>query len=348
MTQTSLLQYSSKSFPKIYNPSYSYEVKQLRVGMKDIYPNIIKPNKPVEPSDKYGNEILVFLILVVLFISFLIVLFIYGITLNLFVPGHTSAIRKEIWENGGRIIVLGLPIILAIIALFRFLRNGRKADKEIAESYVQQCARFQEKLTIYLEKGKEVNSKTFQDKYKRQVLRGKATKSKEDIIKNSVILSDQDVKKGISELFFHDYLVKYSDYQIYKSLKFGFYFPDIVIIDPRNNFIVDIEIDEPYAFESKEPIHYDSIDIKRDIYFTQNDFLVIRFAEEQIINHPEYCLDIIHMAINCLQTLKDLDETIISKYEVPIWNYEDAFSMAYNHTRKGIDELIQASRNRYL
>ena len=116
-----------------------------------------------------------------------------------------------------------------------WVRNYRKSEIYLSKVYEKDKIRYQEQILIYKEKEKEVNSSSFQKREKLRILRNKSVENKSDIIKQSQILTDIDVKKGITELFFHDYLIKNSNYKIYKSLKFGYFFPDLVIID-ENNF----------------------------------------------------------------------------------------------------------------
>jgi hypothetical protein len=65
----------------------------------------------------------------------------------------------------------------------------------------------------------------------------------------------------------------------------------------------DIEIDEPYTLEKKQPIHYINeknnsySDEKRDFEIIQSNWVVIRFCEEQIIKYPEKCISLILLSI---------------------------------------------------
>lgn len=340
--QLNLKGFTSKLFPKIYYPVYYYETIQLKFGMKDVYPNI---SDPVPPEKIKVNTIkhhlnlftlLYFLSLIAVIILIFLVMLIEEI-IDIEFP----------WTGSIRIaLLLGLPLLISLFVSYYF-RTSEKEKKSIKKEEESQELKYQKQLIEYKEKQRIVNSETIQTQHKIKILKVKAKEYKSEILRQSKILLDQDVKKGISELFFHDYLIKYSNFTIYKSLKFGFYFPDIIIIDPINSFVIDIEIDEPYAYESNEPIHYDDVDVNRDIYFTQNNFIVIRFAEEQIINAPDYCLKIINKTIDSIQTLKEPDSITLS-YTVPAWNYESAFSKAYNHSRKNIHALVQLARIQYL
>jgi hypothetical protein len=80
--------------------------------------------------------------------------------------------------------------------------------------------------------------------------------------------------------------------------------PDIAIIDSKNNLnlYIDVEIDEPYEglndIVNRKPTHYDSIDSSRNKEFTENGWIVIRFAEIQIHQTPVACCQFIAQVIN--------------------------------------------------
>jgi len=87
------------------------------------------------------------------------------------------------------------------------------------------------------------------------------------------------------------------------------YEPDIVLWMFANDSLVliDIEIDEPYCGYEKRPTHFQGIDIERNIDFLNRGWIVIRFAEEQIIKKPE----------NCCYIIANLLSEIIPEYQIP-------------------------------
>ena len=168
---------------------------------------------------------------------------------------------------------------------------------------------------------------------RKKILTNNLINFKSKIFQYSKILHFNEIKKGASEEFFYQLLNKYSNYKVYKSLQYGFYFPDLVII--KDDLVCIIEIDEPYAFEIKTPIHFDDIDENRDIYFVDEGFLVIRFCEEQILTEPLKCIaivnDIYDMVFN-FDEFSNLKQ--IKGIEMPSWSYQTAFDLAYNNSRK--------------
>lgn len=106
-------------------------------------------------------------------------------------------------------------------------------------------------------------------------------------------------KRGIAEEYFENYLNKWFKNRVYKNYEFSDieytrgYCPDF-IIQEDSNLHIDIEIDEPYDFIGKKQIHYtvDNIHINtnRDSPFTNTcGWIVIRFAEEQVVRYPNEC-----------------------------------------------------------
>ncbi|MEM9538626.1 MAG: hypothetical protein AAGA60_03845 [Cyanobacteria bacterium P01_E01_bin.42] len=66
------------------------------------------------------------------------------------------------------------------------------------------------------------------------------------------------------------------------------YTADFAYID-ENGLHIDIEIDEPYAFQTRQPIHFIDCDRDRNYFFLSRGWIVIRFCEEQIVRHPGAC-----------------------------------------------------------
>ncbi|KUJ63858.1 hypothetical protein AR687_01335 [Flavobacteriaceae bacterium CRH] len=103
-------------------------------------------------------------------------------------------------------------------------------------------------------------------------------------------------KTGFTESFFEQKLEKYFKCHILKNVALNDgrkypYQPDYVFFYPEKDLFIDIEIDEPYAYQSKKVIHID--DDKRNNYFLQKGWSIIRFAEIQITKYPELCCKII-------------------------------------------------------
>jgi len=109
--------------------------------------------------------------------------------------------------------------------------------------------------------------------------------------------ANKETQQGISENYFFKYLNLHfasNDFEIMRYCELGHYFPDFVL-KHKSGIILDIEIDEPYVGHTKEVIHYYNpeqdfySDQYRNEFFLSNYWIVIRFTEKQVINHPDSC-----------------------------------------------------------
>ncbi|GAB4128958.1 MAG: hypothetical protein OHK0045_06930 [Raineya sp.] len=153
--------------------------------------------------------------------------------------------------------------------------------------------------------------------------------------------------KGRSELFFYRYLQKFFPEQIYTdmALPIGktYYYPDFMLINKKYQLYVDIEIDEPYNFKGL-PTHTEGSDDKRNAYFVQCGWIVIRFSEEQIARQPLQCCKFIAQTLvkvskdkNLLQGLEHIPDL---NFYPACWNEKRAKEMALNKTRENYMKLF--------
>lgn len=159
-----------------------------------------------------------------------------------------------------------------------------------------------------------------------------------------------EAKKGISEAYFLNFLQTWFDYpwRIVEHCQFkqDNYTPtaDFVLVNDDLNIAIDIEIDEPYAFQDYTPIHLveDKKYIFRDNFFLNLNYIVIRFAEYQIAQYPDYC---------CLTILKVLNQLLDPEFKIQIpdtvritplkpedwlvktWTKQESIIMAQNKVR---------------
>ncbi len=126
------------------------------------------------------------------------------------------------------------------------------------------------------------------------------------------------------------------------------YSPDIAYIDKTTNLHIDIEVDEPYIYHSKEPYHYIGKDDRRNNFFLDCGWLVIRFSEEQVACYPESCCKAVAQAIAEVTG----DDEIMRQFEdvldltpIPQWTEEEAHIMAIENYR---DEYLDKSSPRKL
>jgi hypothetical protein len=103
--------------------------------------------------------------------------------------------------------------------------------------------------------------------------------------------------RGQAEAQFGNHLSRYFPGKIHKGVTLKIpdfehpYTPDFAYIDKGLNLHIDIEIDEPYVYRTSAPTHYLGYwkDDKRNRFFLAKNWIVIRFAEEQIVRWPQSC-----------------------------------------------------------
>lgn len=93
------------------------------------------------------------------------------------------------------------------------------------------------------------------------------------------------------------------------------YEPDIAIVDvERPSIRIDIEIDEPYAAITNNPIHYIGCgDDFRDMNLNNLGWVVLRFTEFQVKTDMQGCFSFIVQIIHLLNPSKSLSELLLTQ-----------------------------------
>ena len=153
-----------------------------------------------------------------------------------------------------------------------------------------------------------------------------------------------NARRGSSEALFGEYLKQYFPNLVHAGVtlqipNFDYpYTPDFAYIDERLNLHIDIEIDEPYVYRSGKPTHYlyAEKDRRRNNFFNDRGWIVIRFSEEQVIRHPHSCCKTIARQIAEITR----DDSILSRFanisdlqQQPQWTETEAIEMAEKRIR---------------
>jgi very-short-patch-repair endonuclease len=117
------------------------------------------------------------------------------------------------------------------------------------------------------------------------------------------------------------------------------YTPDFTYIDPCSNLHIDIEVDEPYTYDTRQPLHYLNCpkDQQRNRRFLEWGWVVIRFSEVQVVKHPASCCKTIASVVGQITGDNSL---MVSFRQVPTlkpepcWTHQDAKHMAEAHYRE--------------
>ena len=167
-----------------------------------------------------------------------------------------------------------------------------------------------------------------------------------DILRRTVTYNSNGsiARRGASEAMFGEYLGQYFPDLVHAGVTLKIpnfdhpYTPDFAYIDEKLNLHIDIEIDEPYVYHSGEPTHCLDADKdrKRNSFFNNRGWIVIRFSEEQVIRYPHSCCQTI------AQTLAQVtgDRSILNRFvdipdlqQQPQWTEVEAEEMAERRTR---------------
>ena len=240
--------------------------------------------------------------------------------------------------------------ILAII-LISLVFNAYFYDKKFAPSKNNDWQNFEESLHKYLLKQYEkkyehylIDLEKYKEESKKIILEYRLNHIKgilDSTTKPVLHINANNILSGVSEDSFFKKLQSSFGDNVLKDYTLpyrnGGYLPDIVFYEKNTGLCIDIEIDEPYIGSTGEPIHYKGnlYDEERNKVFLRENWIIIRFAEEQIVNYSDECCDFI------IQTIEDITKMLISantfsyvkgnKKLVPInqWTKEDAHKLAF-------------------
>lgn len=170
---------------------------------------------------------------------------------------------------------------------------------------------------------------------------------------------DDSANKGLSESYYLSYLQKWfaDPWRIIEHCQFQGerYTPtaDFILINDNLKLAIDLEIDEPYTLKEATPIHLveDRKYITRDQFFLGLGYIVIRFAEYQIAQYPDYCC--LHI-VRVLNQFLDRDLKINlphstkikplqpQDWRVKTWTQKESQIMAANKIRDRYLEPVKA------
>ena len=142
---------------------------------------------------------------------------------------------------------------------------------------------------------------------------------------------EENPRRGAMENKFLLALKKCGVEKLKRDISVDEFYPDFSIID--DYYVVDIEIDEPYVYETGEPIHYIGCgDEERNETFQNLGVFVIRFTEDQIRHSMTKCADIVLCFQRFIETgeISHLEDALkkSEKIRQKRWTYNKAKIMA--------------------
>lgn len=260
----------------------------LYLGSSDSYPVILYPNKVLHPfipgepvPPKAPTEKDLFGEAVGRAIE-------YGI--------GSSLISIPALAIGAAVVgIPGLAIATTVTALA--LAAGAVAGYEEANEYNR--VKYPEEKKAYEDKQRKYEEDV------REFERSKPDRARQAVVDALRNTQTYDGVKGNAktapgEDFFYPYLRARFGEKIKRSVKVVLYqgYPyvtDFTYHDPLKNLHIEIEIEEPYTLRDKQPIHskYCHKESVRNAHFNSRGWVVLRFAEEQVVKQPQECCDLI-------------------------------------------------------
>jgi len=230
---------------------------------------------------------------------------------------------------------------------------GRKKTHEQEQRYYlnqQQLYRKALKDFATKEKQYEADLKAYNEEYYRCSKLADAERERFRQVLSQTAPPDGEgsgAKRGYSEKKFESYLHQYFPGKICTGLTMQNpsydrrypYTADFAYIEPAMNLHIDIEVDEPYDYTSRQPRHYVGLETekKRNRFFTDRLWIVIRFSEEQVVRWPDSCCKTVAEVIADVMGDKPLPPQftgIPSLKQMPRWTEQEARLLAADSYRQ--------------
>ncbi len=165
-------------------------------------------------------------------------------------------------------------------------------------------------------------------------------------------VSQSTAQQGVSEWAFYQCLLQYFP-QASQGAEFPIpdstlkYSADFILHHKATGLAFEIEVDEPYVGDTGQPHHCsdDPRDNRRNQFFQSRNWVVIRFAEWQVANHPISCCKLIASVIAQITGNDSILDAFGSISDLPPhkqWTTKEAKRMA---KRKYRDTYLQANRS---
>ena len=156
--------------------------------------------------------------------------------------------------------------------------------------------------------------------------------------------NNSQARRGVSEPDFEEVLHHYFPDQIQAQNTLDIpdfkypYSPDFTYVDRSHNLHIDIEVDEPYRLRDYAPTHYlhSYKETRRNNFFLDKGWLVIRFSEEQVIRWPDSCCKAIAEVIAEIlgNEIPAQFQSIQALPEQTRWTKQEAIAFANQSIRK--------------
>ncbi len=238
----------------------------------------------------------------------------------------------SIWLLALLLLTCGYTLVFS----WKKVSKSQFYKKSLPDEYASQIKQYEKQLQAYK---KLQTARIKQQQQYNKIITSYRKKLQASLNQTLLPKGYSAAQKGASELQFKRYLDNYFKGSIHQGLELPIphsdlsYSADFTYVDKFLNLYIDIEIDEPYYYKTQEPTHCDDQDKdkNRNAFFLENNWIVIRFAEEQVICYPNRCCKVIAKVVAKITG----DWEIVNKFkEVPElppvkqWSRREAKRMA--------------------
>ncbi|MFN3927325.1 MAG: UvrD-helicase domain-containing protein [Pseudanabaenaceae cyanobacterium] len=249
---------------------------------------------------------------------------------------------------------LVIVLILTVIAVGYTIQYSRKTYPLRLREYERQLQRYQQQLESY-DRAKQAYAEEqalFRTPDGIRQVRQLRLKKALATVKTDGIAPNPNI--GRTENYFLSILEQYFPDKIYIDRKISIpntdqhYSPDLIYIDTEYNLHIDIEIDEPYSLSHQQPVHYIGKDDQRNQTILERKWVIIRFAEEQIVRYPEACCKTIAKVIAEI-TQTEIPPSLQAHPDLepyPMWTLAQARDMALKGYRNTYLDLLPSHPKR--
>ncbi|WP_024547023.1 hypothetical protein [Picosynechococcus sp. NKBG15041c] len=302
-------------YPDIYIPSSLQRISSARPSLP-VPP--VKPPQPQHPTKpKWWPPTVIGLICLVV----TLILFSNIPVLSLIIGGLGVAITRLIQNQGFR---------------------GELAEyRRLEQEYPRRLTEYENKRRNFQELKEKISDPEFIREHQKKLL---------NQFKDTIYQPDgynSNARTGRCEGCLYRAMSKYLPGKIIQDTKLNIpnysypYSPDVCYV--HDGIYFDIEVDEPYTLWNGgyKPIHgYDDPkDSKRNNFFLNKGWVVIRFSEEQVARYPASCAKTIAQVVEQL-TQEPLPRSLTNIKDLrlqPRWTTEEARELADRNHRQTYD-----------
>lgn len=243
------------------------------------------------------------------------------------------------------------------VSVYNFVSNRFKklSNQKAQENYEYLMRRYNDELAAIDEVNRQNNDRVALARYRGELVKESLqhTNCQLKPAEQCGVGCNDDFYKILNEYFPEKVLTNYTIAQDEENTCFV---PNYIVSVSDRRLYIDVEIDVPYDIESGEPQSFKGTPAnpgdqsfskqEHDNFFEKEGWVVVRFAEEQIINQPISCCKFI------AQTIYEIlgDDAVLQKFNtvdniqpVDTWSYQQCIELRDNHYRQkylGIKEGV--------